>query len=556
MTNSTINAVMITQSQSQHMLIFAVSIAIVVLMLSGGKIFFKGMQQRGYQSVGYLNWISKSNNRFMYRLSNVCLFSMVAYITFSVIFAPFSGPMFSFLGLVFFYVFSMVFFKTNQLAKIQQRQKVEYTSRLKRLTITFAVLVYLLSIGVFYGMNALEVVADLQLVSYYRYIPICIFPLLLPFLVLFANWINSPFEKLNIARYGKKARQILKENEVKVVAVTGSFGKTTTKDLIASLLGEKYIVASAPKSYNTPSGVALTVQNYVTDKTEFAVLEMGARKVGDIAYLCKIAPPNYAVITSVGMQHMESFKTFENVKKTKNELVESVESDGICFFNGSDEGAKELYNNVTKEKYCIGESDSDLVYEIIKVDQDGSKFTVVMDGEKHEFTAKLLGRHNVENVALAILVAYKLGVEIDVLQSAVSKLEATEHRLQMTKKEHAIVIDDSYNSNLKGAKYAAEVLSMFEGRKILVTPGLVELGKMEDEANRELGRIFGKVCDKIILVGNMRAVQITEGLQDVGFDFENIIAFENFNDAKSSLYAIMKKGDVVLFENDIPDSYL
>ncbi len=537
-------------------LMFSTSVAIMLLMLCGGKIFFKGMQQRGYHAVGYLNWISKSNNRFMYRLSNVCIFSMVAYITFSVIFTPFSGPRFSFLGLVFFYVFTMVFFKTNKLTKLPQRQSIDYTARLKRLEVTFSIIVFLLAFGVFAGMNIISRETGWAMIEYCRYMLICIFPLLLPYMVLLANAINTPFEKLNIARYGKKARHILETNNIKVVAVTGSFGKTTTKDLIASLLGEKYMVASAPKSFNTPSGVALTVQNFVTEQTQYAVLEMGARKVGDIAYLCNIAPPDYAVITSVGAQHIESFKNLENVHKTKFELIENTKEGGISFFNCADEGAKALCDKANIEKYSIGERDADLIFKVNKVDQNGSMFTVNLEGSEYNFTTKLLGRHNVENVSLAILVAYKLGVEIETLQRAVAFLQPTEHRLQMIKKDNAIVIDDSYNSNVKGARYAADVLSMFEGRKILVTPGLVELGKMEDEANRELGRIFGTVCDKIILVGNMRAVQITMGLEDVGFNFENLITFENFNEAKNSLYSIMKKGDVVLFENDIPDSYL
>ncbi|MFI3129229.1 MAG: Mur ligase family protein, partial [Bacillota bacterium] len=363
-------------------IMFATSVAIMFLMIQGGKIFFKGMQQRGYHAVGYLNWISKSNNRFMYRLSNVCIFSMVAYVTFSVIFAPFSGARFSFLGLVFFYVFTMVFFKTNKLTKLPERQSIDYTARLKRLEVTFSVLVFLLAFGVFVGMNVFHLKTGWKFIEYCRYILICIFPLLLPYLVLLANAINSPFEKLNIARYGKIAHDILQKNNIKVVAVTGSFGKTTTKDLIASLLGEKYNVASAPKSFNTPSGVALTVQNYVTEQTEFAVLEMGARNVGDIAYLCNIAKPDYSVITSVGVQHIESFKNFDNVKKTKFELIENTKKGGISFFNCADEGAKELFDKTETEKYSIGEENSDLIFKVIKVDQNGSLFTVKLDGEE------------------------------------------------------------------------------------------------------------------------------------------------------------------------------
>ncbi len=534
----------------------AVSLAIVALLFCGGEIFFKGIQQRGYHATGYLNWINRSNNRFMYRLSNVCLFSMVAYITFSVIFAPFSGAMFSYFGLIFFYVFTMVFFKTNQLVKTKQRQSVDYTSRLKRLTVTFCVLVFLISFGTFLSMNYLDKITDWELFPYIRYMLVCLFPLLLPFIVLLANAINTPFEKMNIARYGRKATEILNSTQAKVIAVTGSYGKTTTKDLIASLLGEKYVVASAPKSFNTPSGVAMTVQNFVTAQTEFVVLEMGARKVGEIAYLCKIAQPNYSVITSVGRMHLESFKKYENIIKTKFEVVENTKEGGICFFNCADTGARELYNKTKMEKYCVGESDSELNFEVIKVDKDGSQFTVEIDGEKHIFKTKLLGRHNVSNVATAILIAYKLGVEMEILKPAVEKLDATDHRLKMVRNDQSIVIDDSYNSNLKGVRYAADVLKMFEGRKICVTPGLVEMGKLEDEANREVGKILGTVCDKIILVGNMRSIPITEGLKEVGFDFDNLLVFENMLDATDSLPAFMKKGDVILFENDIPDSYL
>lgn len=556
MNQTILNAIRINDATLSLVLIIGICFLIVGLMAHGGTIFFKGLQQRGYQSIGYLSWVNKSGNRFLYRLSIVSLLSLVAYITFGTIFAPFAGITFPFAGLVFFFIFINGFFKSTQFVKVPQRQQVEYTARLQRLRVTFAALVFVVSFGLFCLFDYMGEAYEHTFFIYCRYAGICLLPIFLPYLVLVANWINIPFEEWNIARYGKIARDIIEKNNVKVVAITGSFGKTTTKDIIANLLGEKYFVASAPKSYNTPSGVALTIQNYVTSQTEFVVLEMGARRVGEIAQICKIAKPDYSVITSVGYQHMESFKKIENVAKTKFEIVQSTKENGICFFNGYDEGAKKLYDKATVNKFYSSENGGDLEYEILKVDQNGSQFNVSIDGASYPFSTTLLGRHNVANVCMGILVAHKLGVEIETLQKAVATLEATEHRLQMSKHRDIVIIDDSYNANVKGACYAAEVLAMFEGRKIVVTSGLVELGKLEEKSNCELGKAFGKVCDKVILVGSERAKQISQGLVEVGFDMDNAITFESFDEAKASLYAVMKAGDVVLFENDLPDSYL
>ncbi len=379
-----------------------------------------------------------------------------------------------------------------------------------------------------------------------------------PYLPVIANIINSPVEKSISNGFIRKGKRALKEcPDLTIIGVTGSYGKTSVKFFLNTLLSSKYEVLATPESYNTPMGVVKTINNILKPTHNMFICEMGARNVGDIKELCDIVHPRHGIITSIGAQHLESFKTQENIVNTKFELADALPEDGHLFLNYDNEY---ICGHNKNEKAVTYSAEGNGKYNAseIKTSIRGTTFTVTApDGEKEEFSMKLIGSHNVINVLGAIAVANTLGIRLNELKAPVRLLKPIEHRLNMIDKNGVTIIDDAYNSNPAGAKAALETLAMFEdSTKIVITPGMVELGEKEDELNTELGRQAAKAADYIILVGEKQTEAIKKGVEEEGFDKEKLIVADSFNDAMSNVYSIPgEQHKVILLENDLPDNY-
>lgn len=201
---------------------------------------------------------------------------------------------------------------------------------------------------------------------------------------------------------------------------------------------------------------------------------------GDIKEICELVKPKYGIITSIGKQHLETFKTIENIIKTKNELMESLPEDGVAFFPADNEYTYNLYLKEKRKKYLYGLKTKDKKLDIgirdIKVDEEGSLFEIYKGSESIKCKTKLLGKHNAINILGCACIALELGLSFEEIKEGISKIEPVEHRLQIIKNENGtIVLDDAYNSNPNGTKVALEVLSKFNNRKIIITPGMIEL---------------------------------------------------------------------------------
>lgn len=340
-----------------------------------------------------------------------------------------------------------------------------------------------------------------------------------------------------------------------VIGVTGSYGKTSVKFYLNTLLKAKYNVLMTPESYNTPMGVVKTVRGSLRATHEIFICEMGAKYVGDIKELCDIVHPKHGIITSIGPQHLESFKSLQNVIKTKFELADALPKDGMLFLNGDNEYIAERAPDGAIT-YGLN-SDSKYKAKLISVGDKGTTFEVTTpDGEKEEFTTKLIGTHNCLNILGAIAVSHELGISLAELRPQVRRLESVPHRLELSKRVGMTLIDDSYNSNPSGTKAALETLSFFEGEKILVTPGMVELGDKQEEYNCEFGRNAAAVCDYVALVGERQTKSIYKGLIEAGFDEPRIFVSPSLGDALAKVGAIRTdKKKIVLLENDLPDNY-
>lgn len=442
----------------------------------------------------------------------------------------------------------------------EAKKKFVVTDRVKRLFVTYGILFAVsVLISVIYAQKSAEygVKALVTLMGMYL--------ILLPLVVALSNLINKPVEKRISKWYIDDAKRILKEHEgLRIVGITGSYGKTSVKYYLTTLLSEKYRVLMTPESFNTPMGIVRTIREHMQPTHEIFVCEMGARHLHDIKEITDIVHPDDGILTSIGYQHLETFHSLENIVSTKYELLDAVEEkssedkgEHLKFVNGDNEIIRA--NMKYKDAITYGLSEGcEFRATDIKVTSAGTSFTVTTpDGESGEFSTKLVGRHNVENIMGAIAAAYKMGVPMNKLKMGVRRIQSVPHRLELVKHGAVSILDDAYNSNPSGAKVALETLDLFENKvKILVTPGMVELGAKEDEYNKEFGEQAAKVCDYIILVGEKNTKAIKKGAEEAGFATDKLFVKNTLTEATQLMYELEAgKEKVILLENDLPDNY-
>ncbi len=383
---------------------------------------------------------------------------------------------------------------------------------------------------------------------------------------MLANSINRPVEKGVNNHYINDAKRILKENpDLTIIGVTGSYGKTSVKFYLETLLRQRYRVLVTPESYNTPMGIVITIRKFLKPTHEIFVCEMGARYVGEIKEDCDLVHPHHGLITSIGPQHLDTFESMENIQKTKFELADAVPDGGILFLNGDNEyiaeelerrkGSRPLYDNPVmyhSQKIGSGYYASDIV-----ITNHGTDFTVnAPDGESERFSMKLVGMHNVINVMGAIAVAHEFDIPLAELRIPVRRIQSVPHRMEMKNHGDVTIIDDAFNSNPIGSKAAVETLAIMDGMRILITPGMVELGEDEAEYNRKFGTYAADCCDRIFLVGRKHTEPIKEGILSKGFPEKHLEVFDKVEDAISRAYAVKTdQHKYILLENDLPDNY-
>ncbi|MBE6810891.1 MAG: UDP-N-acetylmuramoyl-tripeptide--D-alanyl-D-alanine ligase [Ruminococcaceae bacterium] len=429
-------------------------------------------------------------------------------------------------------------------------KKLVFTARIKRLYITAIVLLGVLVLipAIFIDALASEICRTLCLVM----------SIVTPILTFVIWIITYPIEKAISKWYINDAKKILKAHKnLTVIGITGSYGKTTTKFILNRILSEKFNTVCTPQSFNTPMGVVRTVRGNIKPQTQMFVCEMGAKNVGDIKEICDIANPDYAIITSVGEQHLETFKTVDNVFKTKFELADSVaKKGGITLANLDSAGIKERSD--TRDDVIYFGDGTKYAAKNVFCSEDGTTFDLCLDGTTFTVSTRLLGLHSVSDILAAAAMAHILGVSENDIKFAIGSLKPTEHRLELKSYINAsLLIDDAYNSNPEGCLEAVRVLGSFAGkRKILVTPGLIELGDREYDCNYALGLEATKYADVIILVGQNRSKPMMDAIATTDFNQENVYVVSSFKEATEIYTPMLNRDSVVLWENDLPDNYL
>lgn len=492
----------------------------------------------------YLKWLLKNPTKVFLTVD-----------MFFVIFAVFIGMPAKVCMALFALFYLVVLYQNYRATKKEQvKIKLAITSRVKRLLVTITIIYFIPFIGFYLGYM------EEYLGIYYFLMGALVY--VNYFVVMVANIINIPVEHQVFLYYKRKAKKKLKEMpSLKKIGITGSYGKTSCKNILNDILNVEFISSTTPKNYNTTYGMILTVNNYLDKFNDIFVAEMGAFQRGDIKKICDFVKPQYGILTKIGTAHLESFGSQENIQKGKFELIESLPSDGIAVLNRDDElqVSYHLKNKCRVIWIGIDSEDADVRATNLKFDYRGTSFDCHFKGDKntYHFETCLLGKNNVYNILGALALGEAFGISKEKLIIGVKKVKPIAHRLELKKMGNINLIRDDYNSNPVGAKAALDMLKLMPGKRVIVTPGMIELGSREYELNLELGRQIAKVCDEVILVGEHQTKPIQEGLQLEDYPEKKIHIINNVVIAYQLLQQMKESGKdlYALFENDLPDQY-
>jgi UDP-N-acetylmuramoyl-tripeptide--D-alanyl-D-alanine ligase len=351
--------------------------------------------------------------------------------------------------------------------------------------------------------------------------------------LLFALLASALFEKILFLGFKKEAQKKLRNMQnLQIVAITASYGKTSIKNFLYQILSSHFKTYMTPRSVNTLGGLMKDVNDALPQNTEIYIAEAGARERGDIDEIARFLNHHYAIVGNIGPQHIEYFKTLENIRNTKMEILHSPA----------------LKKAFVHESACVKPNEQvelfgENIYNI-QTSLEGLSFDLEIDGKKEHFEAPLLGAFNAVNITAAILMAKELGMDMKEIKSAVSKLQPVEHRLQKIEAGGKTIIDDSFNGNLEGMRASYDLVKTFPGRKILITPGVVE---SDEETNIALAEKIDTIFDTVIITGSINANILATHIHNA----KKIILRD-----KSKLEEILAEetlpGDLILFSNDAP----
>lgn len=431
------------------------------------------------------------------------------------------------------------------------KKPIVYTMRVKRLFATAAIL----TVG--------AVGAALVFIPVYAH-SVALALLAMPIVMLAVNFVNKPLEAAISRWYYNDAKRILRSmTDLKIIGVTGSFGKTSTKNYLYRILSERYNVLMTPGNFNTTLGVVRTIREQLKPYHQIFIVEMGAKQTGDIREICELVHPTIGIVTAVGEMHLETFHSVDNIFKTKFELIDSLPADGMGVINIDSEHIAARYNHSHCPIVAYGTKSAEANYRAKNITYSATQTSFDVDscGDLREgYTTRLAGRGNILNLLAAIAVADKLDIPESLQKRAIRQIEQIEHRLSVKRAAGGVtILDDAYNSNPSGAQMALEVLRDFErtanGRRLVVTPGFVELGERQAALNRELGHQIASACDIAVIVNRTNREALLNGLRDGGFAEEQTKVVDSLNEALAYLSTTLRMGDVILYENDLPDSF-
>lgn len=522
-------------------------LSVIVLFAGFGAFSYKrlltylhALQQEDYDNRRLLNWMV-TYKVFDKRLSAVLL----GVLLLSALLGPRLFP-FIIINLILGAVFG-VFAKLEKNPCTSSKKVLVLTQRAKRILWRGFALCALLGLLMFFEHHIISWIIAVHLI---------------PIMLVLANFSLAGHEKRVQKKFYDEAVQKLNDLSPTIIAITGSYGKTSVKHILGHILKTAAPSLVTPGSVNTVMGITRIIREQLEPNHQFFVVEMGAYGPGSIATLCKLTPPDHGIITAIGQAHYERFKTLDTVAAAKFELAQAVlEKNGkvIVHEQTLEFAPSQAVKNSAPSHFvvCGDKNENDLVTQTITQTAQGLEVSILWGGKPYTLKAPLYGLHHGHNIALAFAAALSVGLEAADVITALTKTPQITHRLEVKpQNDGTTIIDDAYNSNPKGFNAALELLPVLrgDGRAILVTPGIVELGPAHDLVHREIGAKAAQICDIVIAVNPSRIPTFIEGFEAQNTN-NTLLAFDTFTQAQNWLRENKKQGDIILLENDLPDLY-
>ena len=423
---------------------------------------------------------------------------------------------------------------------LEQRQKIDWTLKAKLTYVINLIFVILLIIISFLNWH------------FWSLFLLPIIYILLPVIISVLSWIVQPIDYLMKSLLIKRASKILKKySNLQAIGITGSYGKTSAKEILLTVLSSKFKVIATPDNINTDLGISkyITKNKAVLAEADFFIVEMGAYKRGDISKICNLVSPDYSILTGINESHLERFGSLDNTIAAKFELAEHTKKLSVLNFN--DKNVKSNYHRFSIVE-PIGLDNSIALNIIVLPNFTGLSF--IFDSQ--QFTTRLLAKHNIDLIILVLTLAKRLGINIQDAVLPIANLKHINHRLEpiFNSLSQVLVIDDSYNGNFQGFVSGLEVLNRAAGRKLIITPGLVELGESTESCHRQIANLYIEYkIDLILLIKNSSTKFIIDEFKKR--DFTNYTVYLSTQEAHNSLKDVLKAGDTIIFQNDWPDNY-
>ncbi|MBE0490843.1 MAG: UDP-N-acetylmuramoyl-tripeptide--D-alanyl-D-alanine ligase [Sulfurospirillum sp.] len=423
-------------------------------------------------------------------------------------------PIFMYYASGFYFIFFLVFVYLPMLYFWQKKldKKLVFTSRVKRFFL------FLLLATFFQNILCLT-------------LPSCVrYGVLLPLFV--SLFISSLFEKILFSGYKKMAKKKLQaKSDMIIIAITASYGKTSIKNFLYQILSHRYKCYATPRSVNTLGGIIKDINEDLPQDTQIYIVEAGARARGDIDEIAQLINPHYVIIGQIGEQHIEYFKTLQNIRDTKMELINS---------SNLKKAFVHVSAKTTANEKIILFGDA-----LQKVDAtlDGISFTCKLDDQSIDFFAPVLGSFHAVNLLACLHVSLEL-MDLASIQKALTALQSTPHRLQKIQARGKLIIDDSFNGNFDGMLASYELAKTYEGRKVLITPGIIE---STPQANANLAKKIDLIFDLVIITGKSN-----QKILDANITRAEKIILKDKSALQQTLQDCTFSGDLILFSNDTP----
>lgn len=378
-----------------------------------------------------------------------------------------------------------------------------------------------------------------------------LFDLLTPLIVTILVWLVKPLVAIVKKRtFSKAARRREELDELMVISITGSYGKTSTKEFLAEILSKKFEVVKTPEHVNTEIGVAQTILERVKDKHEIFVAEVGAYQKGEIKHTCSYLKPHIGILTGINEQHLATFGSQRNIIEGKYQLIEALPEDGLAVFNGYNSYCKELYNKTDDPKRMVGPN-GNLKAENIEIGKNSVSFKVVSQEEKAQFELDLLGKAPIQNFLLATEVARELGLSLKEIAEIIKEKEF--EGAKSLKQGDYNVVDSTYSGNPNSVIAHLDYLKTWDGKKIIIMPSLIELGDAAPEVHKRIGKKIAEVCDLAVFTTGDYFDEVRQVALENGMNNNQISLIKNPKQAFERVERFDGEEDIILLESRVPD---